>query len=106
MAAGIVAALVAAGIVIAAVAAADSLWRELGLALLSGGVVGGALTAVEYVLAGAADARSDHNALLAQLSSTIDLNGIDLSGRDLRRLYLPGRAAVAARCTGTLLDDS
>lgn len=89
-------ALVAVGTVMALASGATSVWRDLGLAVLSGGVVGGALVTVESMLSGAAEQRAEHTALLAQLATTTDLNGIDLAGRQLPDLYLPGRALVAA----------
>lgn len=82
------------------------MWRELGLAAVSGGVVGGALVSVESILAGAAESRSKHEALLAQLSTTTDLNGIDLSGQNLGSVYLPGRALVAAQMENVMLDGA
>lgn len=106
VASAIILSLVAAGTAIAALAQAGSLWRDLGLAVLSGGVVGGAFVSVESMLVGAAEARSKQESLLSQLSSTTDLNGIDLSGRSLRGLYLPGRAMVAARLVDTELAES
>lgn len=105
-AASVILGLVGVGTAIAAVAETGSLWRDLGLAVLSGAVVGGALVSVESMLAGAAEVRSKQETLLSQLSSTMDLNGIDLSGRNLDGLYLPGRAMVAARLVGTGLANS
>lgn len=105
-AAGIVCALIAVGTATAIAAADGSVWRDLGLALLSGGVVGGALVSVESMLAGAAATRSEHASLVSQLSSTTDLSGIDLTRRVLRGLYLPGRALVASRLSGASLDES
>lgn len=78
-----------------------SLWRELGLALLSGGIVGGALVAVESSLARAAAEQGERTAFLQQLTTTGDLNGIDLADQRLAGVYLPGRAMVAARMRGT-----
>ena len=103
---GIVLALVVAGTTAALVAEQGSVWRELGLAFVSGGVVGAAFVSIESILTAAADKRSHYETLVAQLSSTVDLNGIDLSNRDLSGLYLPGRALVAARLVGTNLDES
>lgn len=105
-AAAIVLGLIVVGTTTAAVAEFGSLWRDLGLAVVSGGVVGGALVSVESLLVGAAEARSKHESLLSQLSSTMDLNGIDLSGRNLEGLYLPGRAMVAARLVETTLSGT
>lgn len=57
-------------------------------------------------LTSAADERSEYEALLSQLSTTIDLNGIDLSRSELREVYLPGRALVAARLEDAVLDGA
>ena len=102
----IVGSLAAVGIVMTLAAHEGSVWRDLGLAVLGGAIVGGALVTVESLLAGAAEERSDYVTLLNQLSTTIDLNGIDLSGRELSSIYLPGRALVAAQLSRTLFDDS
>lgn len=102
----IVGALVGTGTVVALAANGGSVWRDLGLAVLSGGLVGGALVTVEGLLASAADKRAEFDALLSQLSTTIDLNGIDLADRDLSGIYLPGRAVVAARLSRVVLDDA
>lgn len=92
----IVVAVIAIGTATTLLVGPDSIWRDLGLALLSGGVVGGALVAVESVLTSAADRRSSSEALHRQLSTTIELSGIDLGHADLPGIYLPGRALVAA----------
>ncbi len=102
----IVLTVVSAGVAVAAVAADGTVWRELALALVSGGVVGGAFVSVEVLLAGASEARSEHDALVTQLSSTGGLDGIDLSERELRGLYLPGRSLVAARLVGAHLEET
>jgi uncharacterized protein YjbI with pentapeptide repeats len=105
-AAALVGALVASGTAISLGAGSGSVGRDLGLAILSGGIVGGALVVVESLLASAADARSSAAALRAMLSTTPDLNGIDLADEQLPNLYLPGRALVAAQLCGTNLSGS
>jgi uncharacterized protein YjbI with pentapeptide repeats len=105
-ASAIVLGLIVGGTTIAIAASDGSIWRELGLALLSGGVVGGALVSVESMLVSAAEARSEHEALISQITSSTDLNGIDLSGRELRAIYLPGRALVASNLAGAILDEA
>lgn len=100
MAASLVGGLVAAGTLLALGAGDGSIARELGLAVLGGGIVGGCLVAVESLLASAADQRSAAASLRLTLSMTGDLNGIDLSRAQLARIYLPGRAMVAADLSG------
>ncbi len=106
IAAALVGSLVAVGTVASMSATTGSVGRDLGLAVLSGGIVGGALVTVESLLASAADRRSAAPSLRMMLSTTTDLNGIDLSGENLTDLYLPGRAMVAAELTGADLSDS
>jgi len=106
IAAALVGALVAVGTVISLGAGAGSVGRDLGLAILSGGIVGGALVTVESLLASAADARSAAASLKTMLSTTSDLNGIDLAKEQLTDLYLPGRALVAAQLCETNLRGS
>lgn len=100
-AAVIVGALVSVGTAASVASDGGTLWRELGLALLSGGIVGGALVAVESSLARAAAEQGERAAFLQQLTTTGDLNGIDLADQRLAGIYLPGRAMVAARMRGT-----
>lgn len=71
--------------------------RALGLAVVSGAIIGGVFVTVESLLTAAANERSSHESLVTLLTTTIDLNGIDLAGRSLRSIYLPGRALVAAQ---------
>jgi|GEM_PF-3309919 len=106
IAAALVGALVATGTIVSLGAGTESVGRDLGLAILSGGIVGGALVTVEGLLASAADARSSAASLRTMLSTTSDLNGIDLDGEQLTDLYLPGRALVAAQLCGTDLSGS
>lgn len=106
LAAALVGTLVAIGTVISLGAGAGSVGRDLGLAILSGGIVGGALVTVESLLVSAADARSSAASLRTMLSTTADLNGIDLAGEQLSDLYLPGRALVAAQLCDTDLSGS
>lgn len=106
IAAALVGALVAVGTVISLGAGTGSVGRDLGLAILSGGIVGGALVTVESLLASAADARSSAASLRTMLSTTSDLNGIDLAEEQLTDLYLPGRALVAAQLCDTNLRGS
>jgi uncharacterized protein YjbI with pentapeptide repeats len=108
IAASLVGGLIAIGTAVSLSAGAGSVGRDLGLAILSGGIVGGALVTVESLLASAADKRSAAASLRMMLSTTTDLNGIDLSGEQLAEMYLPGRALVAAELsnaefTGTKL---
>ena len=106
MAAALVGALIAAGTALALMGGRDSTWGDLGLAVVSGGIVGGALVLVESVLAGAADERSAEAALHLQLTSATQLNGIDLSDRELTGYYLPGKDLVAARLCRARLSRS
>jgi uncharacterized protein YjbI with pentapeptide repeats len=102
----VVGALVAVGTVVTIVTPSSSVWRELGLAILSGAIVGGTLVLVETLLSDAAAERAEHASLLAQLSTTIDLNGIDLRARDLTGLYLPDRSVVAGQLANVRLDNA
>jgi uncharacterized protein YjbI with pentapeptide repeats len=77
--------------------------RELGVAVVSGAIIGGAFVTVETLLSSAADQRAAHDSLLTVLSTTTDLSGIDLAGRQLPDLYLPGRAMVAANLEGVVM---
>lgn len=106
LAAALVGALVAVGTVLSLSTGTGSAGRDLALAIVSGGIVGGALVTVESLLASAADARSSAASLRTMLSTTTDLNGIDLSGEQLADLYLPGRALVAAQLSGADLSGS
>jgi uncharacterized protein YjbI with pentapeptide repeats len=102
----IVGSLVAVGVAVALGTSSDSVWRELSIAIVSGGVVGGALLLVETLMGAAADERERDRTLRNQLSSTSDLNGIDISGEELSGVYLPGRAFVAAKLDATNLNNS
>jgi uncharacterized protein YjbI with pentapeptide repeats len=99
-----VGALVAVGAAATVTSPTGSVWRDLALSVLSGGIVGGALVLVEGLLSEAAAQRAEVAALLAQLSITENLSGIDLRGRDLSDLYLPGRSLVAGQLEGIRLD--
>ena len=70
---------------------------DLGLALVSGATVGLVFVVVESLLASAADARAARSSLLLQLAITEALEGIDLTGADLRDQYLPNKRLIAAR---------
>lgn len=85
---------------------AGSAGRDLGLAVVSGGLVGGVLVLVERIVVSAADERSEGQSLIRQLSATKELEGIDLSGRTLRGLYLPGRRLLRANLAGADLRQS
>lgn len=98
--------LVVIGLSLTIVSESGDLMRDLGLAVLSGGIVGGALVLAESVLTAAAEYRSARDSLITLLSSTEDLNGIDLASQSLNNQYLPGKALVAARLDGADLSDS
>ncbi len=70
---------------------------DLGLALVSGATVGLVFVVVESLMASAADARAARSSLLLQLAITEALEGIDLTGADLRDQYLPNKRLIAAR---------
>lgn len=60
----VIGALIAAGVAMAGAASGGSVWRDLGLAIVSGGIVGGVLVAVEAMLVSAAERRAGHEALM------------------------------------------
>lgn len=105
-AAAVVGALVGVGTALALQAGSGSNWADLGLAIVSGGIVGGALVLVEGMLAGAADQRSAESSLRMQLTSATELNGIDLSDENLAGFYLPGKDLVAAKLSHTSLGGA
>lgn len=96
--------LVAVGLILATQTSSGSVWRQLGLAVVGGGIVGGVLTMVEAMMTAASEQRAARQSLLQQLSSTITLDGIDLSNEDLQDIYLPGRSFVAAQLDDCNLD--
>lgn len=102
----VVGALVLIGVLLIALSQPGQIVRDLGIAVLSGGIVGGSLVLVESILSTAADERGAKQSLLRLLSSTEDLNGIDLEHQALRDQYLPGKAMVAARLDGADLTNS
>lgn len=91
--------LLAAGVLVTLTSDAGSVGRDLGLQGLGGAIVGASLLIVQSLLSAAAERHNEHRSLVTMLSSTVDLNGIDLAGRALGGIYLPGRALVAARLT-------
>lgn len=105
-AASLVGTLIAIGLTVSLSADSGSIWRDLGLAVLSGGIVGGALVTVESLLTGAADRRAEAASLRLMLTTTMDLSGIDIADAQLSDVYLPGRALVAAHLAGANLDGA
>jgi len=79
---------------------------ELGLAVVSGGLVGAAILVSQSLLSDAATRQSERNALLLRLTMATDLSVIDLHGADLAGLYLPDRRLLAANLTRTNLSDA
>ena len=95
--------LIAAGAAILAVAGENPSRAELGGAILSGGIVGGAFVVVERMLNAAAGKRNDLDRLRRQLENAESFPAIDLSNKDLSALYLPNRVLFDAVMTNANL---
>jgi len=80
--------------------------NDLGLAIVSGGLIGAVFVLVEYLLTRAATERSRTQQILQQLHSTTELSGIDLATENLRGAYLPNKNLSLAKMDGALLDGA
>lgn len=102
----ILALLLAVGVAMTLAGTSGSVLRELGLEVVGGGVVGGAIVVVEAMLVAATSERESRAALMQQISTTLELTGIDLRGQRFAGIYLPSRTLVAANLRGIVLDDA
>lgn len=87
------------GAVLIFVEGRNTVTYDLGLAFLSGALVGGVFVFAEATLVAAADERAARSAFLFTLSTTQQLDASDLTNARLDDLHLPNRSFVAARLT-------
>lgn len=79
---------------------------QIGEALISGGVIGAVIFAVESVRDARRELAADRRSFLLFLATTRNLNGADLSGADLRGLDLRGRDLRNANLNFARLDGA
>jgi uncharacterized protein YjbI with pentapeptide repeats len=98
--------LIVAGVAVLVVAGDDQGTAELGGAILSGGIVGGAFVLVERMLNAAARKRNHQDRLRQQLESGEVFPAMNLAGEDLAGLYLPNRVFFGAVLNHANLRDA
>jgi hypothetical protein len=98
----IVLVLVASGIVFMVLSPASTAFREIGIALTTGGVTGFVFLVVQSVVAEA----GERDRLLLHLSTTQDLTGVNLHGRSLDGLNLVGKTMPVAELSDAVLRNA
>ena len=98
----IVVVLVGSGIAFVALFPAATAFREIGIALTTGGVTGFVFLVVQSVVAEA----GERERLLLHLSTTQDLTGVDLHGWSLEGLNLVGKKMPAADLSDAVLRNA
>ena len=98
----IVLVLVASGIVFIVLSPASTAFREIGIALTTGGVTGFVFLVVQSVVAKA----DERERLLLHLSTSQDLTGVNLHGRSLEGLNLVGKALPVAELSDAVFRNA